>query len=178
MKTCALAIGILALGGSLASAGTYVGLGVGSGIDTNGDGSYSSSDRTGKLLVGYSFGQIAIEAAGQRGSLVDANAAGFDLTQLSVAGKYNLPLADGFEAFGRVGYQRTSLSSQTGATPDTAGTGLLIGAGIEYKLNLVATSASIFLDYNFATTSLEGGNLTAPQKLETRGFLLGATIGF
>ena len=51
MKTAALAFGIVALAGHLASAGTYFGLALGPGIATSGDSSYTSSDRTGKLLV-------------------------------------------------------------------------------------------------------------------------------
>jgi hypothetical protein len=178
MKTAALAIGILALGGSFASAGTYVGLGVGDGLGTSGDGSYKSTDRTGKILLGYSFGHIAVEGGAQRGSVEDSNLNGFDVTQFSIALKYNLPLSDGFEAFGRGGLQQTSLGSQTGSTADLSGSGLLLGAGIEYKLDLIATSASIFLDYNFARSSVTAGNGAAPQTFDTHGFLLGATIGF
>ncbi len=174
----ALIVSTLVLGGGVASAGTYLGLGIGSGIQPSGDGSFSSSDRTGKLLVGYSFGQIAVEAAAQRGSIVDNGGNGFDLTQLSLTGKYSLPISDGFEAFGRGGLERTTLGSQQGVVSDMAGSGFLVGAGIEYKLKLPVTSASIFLDYNFARTSINGGNLTAAQTLDTHGFTLGATIGF
>ena len=128
------------------------------------------------------FGQISIEGAAQRGSLSqDSNRAGFDLTQLSVAGKYSLPISDGFEAFGRFGYQHTGLGSQdsaTGGQLDISGSGFLLGAGIEYRVNLVATSASIFLDYNFTTSSMGGPSLTVPQTLQTRGFTIGATVGF
>ena len=181
MKTAALVIAAAVLVPHLASAGPYVGLAVGPSLETSGDGSYASADRTGKLLVGFSLAQVAIEGAAMRGSLTQTDGGrGYDVTQLSLAGKLSLPLADGFEAFGRVGMQKTSLGSQNSADAgraDADGSGLLLGAGIEYRLNLIATQASIFVDYNFASSTLNGPQFAA-QTLQTRGFSIGATVGF
>jgi hypothetical protein len=182
MKRAILAFAILGATGPVASAGIYAGLAIGPSLETSGDGSYTSSDRTGRLIVGYSLGQISVEGGAMRGSLTqDSSNIGFDVTQLSLSGKYSLPLTDGFQAFGRLGLQRTSVDAQDtsfNGAYDTSGSGYILGAGIEYKLNLVATSASIFVDYNFASTALTSATQTTPVTLQTRGFSLGATVGF
>lgn len=181
MKTVVAALAATLALGHVASAGTYVGLAVGPGLDTSGDANYTSTDRDGKLLLGFSFGPISVEGGALRGSIAPSNGGlGYDLTQLSVAAKYNVPLAEGFEAFGRAGFQRTSLSGQSSAdmgNHDSDGTGLLLGLGVEYRINLVATQASVFVDYNFASTKLNGPAVT-DLSLQTRGFMLGATVGF
>jgi len=182
MKTAALVIAAATLAlGHVASAGTYIGLAVGPSLDISGDTAFKSTDRDGKLLFGLSFGPLAIEAGALRGSLAQTDGGrGYDVTQLSISAKYDFPLAEGFEAFGRAGLQRTSLSSQSSAdmgAADADGTGLLLGAGIEYRINLIATQASLFVEYDFASTKLNGPEFSNVS-LQTRGFLLGATVGF
>jgi hypothetical protein len=176
MKTAVVA---LALVGSahVASAGVYLGLGIGPGVTSGGDVDYQTADRNYKALVGYSLGQISIEGSVMRGSLNQNATPAFDVTQLALMGKYSLPISDGFEVFGKAGIQRTTLSSPDAldvSSADTTGSGLIVGAGIEYRLKLVATQASIFVDYTYSDMTLD----TTKGDFTTRGFMLGATIGF
>ena len=69
--------------------------------------------------------------------------------------KYSLPLGNNFEAFGRGGVQRTYLSGP--GIMGVAGNGWVLGGGFEYRLDLVATAASIFVDYTHNQTSLDTG---------------------
>lgn len=167
---------VVALLAAPSYAGTYIGAAVGPSTESSGDGTYNSNARTYKGLLGYSIGQISIEGMVSRGGVTQDGGRNYDVTQAAVAGKYSLPISDGFEAFGRIGYGRTWLGSDDDQA-NSNGDGWLIGAGIEYRLKLVATQASIFVDYNVMTSSQNGPSSTN-QSFDTRGFSIGATIGF
>lgn len=173
-----IAVALVAASASSASAGTYLGLGIGTSATPSGDMQMTSNDgsRSGRLMVGTRFGQLAIEGAGSRFGFF-RGAAPYQGTMLAAALKYSLPLGDSFEVFGRGGLQRTWLSTDTSGVSDWAGNGWLLGAGFEYRLDLGATAASVFVDYERTGTSLDNQSGLSSSMSEGIGlWTLGATI--
>lgn len=181
-----LALGavILASLTSVASAGTYVGLGIGS--DASGSGEYTDGrpmgdvngyGRSGRLMVGTRISKLSLEAQGSRYDLSLPIDPVMEATQLGAALKLSLPLGSNFEIFGKGGIQRTWLSSQTSEQRDAAGNGWLFGAGFEYRLNLGVTSASVFVDYQRSSTGFtQGSNMLTYDGVMSM-WTLGATVG-
>ena len=154
---------LLAASTGTATAGGFVGLGVGPSANVNGtDGLIGSGGRSVRLLGGFRFGRLAIEAAitGQNLAFHD-NGGDVPLAakELSLAGKYSLPLGSNFEAFGKAGVHRTWLSSDSGVR-NVGGNGLLVGAGFEYRLSAVVASGSLFVDYTHFASTLAGDQYT------------------
>ena len=173
-----LAVAIVAATASAASAGTYLGLGIGTAASASGDITNTTSDgnRTGRVLGGFQFGRFSVEGAVSRYGIDKDRTVPYQGTRLGVAGKYSLPLGDQFEAFGRLGLQRTWLNTD-GAYVDYVGNGLLLGAGFEYRLNVAGTGASLFVDYEYARTGLVNQRDMKTTKDEGIGmWTLGATI--
>lgn len=188
MMRVALAAALLAASSSVAAAGTYVGLGIGTNALSDSSDRLVEDGRSARLTVGYSFrplkyGTFSLEGAldGYGIGLKDrASIVEIDAYQLSAAGKFNLPIADHFEAFGRLGLQHTTASAAN-AIYDTAGTGLLVGAGFEYRLNIgVGTGASLTVDYQLNKTTLSGDRFQGASAFNIleRQWTLGATIAF
>jgi hypothetical protein len=179
MKRAVLAVALVATSSGVAAAGGFVGLGIGTSPGFTSDGAELEGDgRSAKLLVGYRFGRISIEGAigGWDAALESQNSLySVEMYQGSISGKYSLPLSDGFEAFGRVGLQRTQLN-HVDERFNAEGNGFLVGAGMEFRIPTAVTQASVWLDYQFSRTSLEG-ELTEAG-ITTRMFTLGVTIGF
>lgn len=157
-----LAVAIVAGTGSAASADTYLGLGIGPAASIGGDMQSFQEDgsRTGRLIVGSRFGRFSVEGNANRYG-VFGNAVAYDGTQLAVAGKYSLPLGNDFEVFGRLGLERTWLSTDATTRQDYAGNGYLFGAGFEYRLNLEAVTGSIFVDWTRTSTGFSGDSDSA-----------------
>src|SRR5262245_31893945 len=103
MSRTALALVLVAASASAASAGGYVGLGIGTGAASSGDFPLDESGRSGRLLLGYRFGNFSVEGLGMRYGMVTTDAHPWTGTTLAVAAKYSLPLQDSFEVFGRAG---------------------------------------------------------------------------
>lgn len=158
MTRSILAVMLLAASGTAASAGTYLGLGIGSNARLDGQmGHYSDGgDRSGRLILGQSFGRLAIEGTATRYDLGYgvSSATG---TSLAAALKLSLPLGNNFELFGKGGLQRTSLSGNDPSLGDLSGNGYLLGAGFEYKLDFGLGGGSIFVDYQRNKTSFDLG---------------------
>jgi hypothetical protein len=172
-----LAVALVAAAASTASAGPYVGLGIGTAASPGGELSMTSSDgnRSGRLLVGTSFGRFSIEGAGSRFG-VFREAADYDGTQIAAAGKYNFPLGDNFEVFGRAGLQRTWLSADKGGS-EWIGNGWLLGAGFQYRFLVKTVDASLFVDYQYAAANLVDQSTTTRERGITLGlWTLGATV--
>lgn len=175
MSRLALAAVTLAAMTSVASAGTYVGLGIG----TSADASYNESNtvegagRSGRLVVGTRFSKLAVEGQGNRFDLLFSGSQ-FETSQLGIGLKLNIPLGNNFELFGRGGVQRTWLNS-TNDMADAAGNGWLLGGGIEYRVNLGVTAASLLLDYQRTSATLTNGRM---QDVDTSigTWTLGATF--
>jgi hypothetical protein len=102
-----------------------------------------------------------------------------DAYQASAALKLNLPLGNNFEAFGRAGLHHTWISPEVDGN-EVSGNGLLVGAGFEYRLNLLVGQGSIFVDYQYNRVKLEGEErFMAGQALDSsyRMWTMGLTVG-
>lgn len=181
--TRALLVAALLVGtSSVAAAGPYVGLGIGTSPATGGGVDFTQDGRSFRLFGGYQFPfRISAEALITRYGLEQEGGRIYDGTQLGLAARYNHPIADGFEAFGRLGMQHTSLSSTAAndSDADATGNGVLLGVGIEYKLKLsFVASASVFFDYTIAAQDLEGPAWRDVATMSARHWTLGATVGF
>jgi hypothetical protein len=151
----------VALLSSTASAGTYLGLGIGTApsmsvSNSTQDTTEASNGRSGKLLVGFRLGRLSIEGAGGRYGMF-LNHLDSTSTMLSAALKFSLPLGNNFEVFGRGGLERTWLSSNS--PYDANGNGYLLGAGLEYRLDLAVVGGSVFVDYERTSTSLTNNEM-------------------
>lgn len=178
MKRAALAVILLAASSGVASAGGYIGLGVGTGPALGsdaGDDLFESIGRSGRLVIGSRFSRLSIEGALGGFDMNWANTGKTDVYQGAVAGKLSLPLGDGFEAFGRLGVQRTWLSTDRDET-DLAGNGMLVGGGIEYRFSAGIGAASLWLDYQYTSADLESSNGNTLE-LSARMWTLGISIG-
>ncbi len=177
MTRVCLAAVLLAASTSVASAGIYAGLGIGTGADVNHDSGVNTmtgNGRSGRLVLGYRFGRFSIEAAGSHyGLLLDS--ASYDDYQAALLAKYSFPIGYGFELFGRGGVQHTWLSTSVTPHPSVDGTGVVLGAGVEYRLHLTfVAGASVFVDYERTQTSFSPnmGGFNSGAGV----FTLGATI--
>jgi hypothetical protein len=134
-----------------------------------------------RLQLGYRFaaigGRLSVEGLATRAGLIRDQGSAYDFTQLGLAAKYNLPIADSFEAYGRAGLQTTSLDIEDGDSAyNYGGGGFLVGAGLEYRLSFkLLGGASVFVDYTIARTTLD----TMPESgMTTRVWTLGAALAF
>ena len=175
MKTALLVAASLMAVTTSASAGTYLGLALGTepGINDALGESATPHGRSLRALGGIRIARLSIEAALNTFGV----ATGFgdkDVYQLSASGKLNLPLSDGFEVFGRGGLERTWLNVGDDRY-NLAGNGFLVGAGFEYRLDLGVTSASIFVDYTIHRATLEDTrhDLDATSRIWGLGFTVG-----
>jgi hypothetical protein len=176
MTRLALAAVLLAATASTASAGTYVGLGIGTSPATSGDVAMLEDGRSGRLQLGYRFGPLSVEGLASRADLARDDGASYSWTTLGIAGRFNYVLGGNFEAFGRLGYQGTSVD-QSGGNDHFSGSGLLFGGGFEYRLNLGLASGSLFVDYTVEHANLhrEGFN-GMDYGLTSRVWTLGAIL--
>ncbi|MBV8760829.1 MAG: outer membrane beta-barrel protein [Deltaproteobacteria bacterium] len=173
-----LAVALVAASASAASAGTYLGLGIGTaasghvGDDASSQG--TDGNRSGRLFLGFRFGNLSVEGGVMRFSQMFKNTAD-DATQLGADLKYSLPLGNGFEVFGRGGLQRTQLSNDQASI---SGNGWLLGAGFEYRLNLGVTAASLFVDYTHSQTSYDQGQTGGMTTIDSSAsmWMAGATL--
>jgi len=176
MKRMLLTAAVLGASTSVASAGVYGGLSVGPDASVQDDVfDLTSPGRAVRLLGGYRLGRFSAEAGISGNTLRDRGGQDVDHRQLSLVGKYNFPLGSNFELFGRAGLQRTSLSFGDGAFNYT-GAGVLLGPGVEYRLNFVAASASIRLDYTISYANTESEGLEKVS-VTSGQWMLGFTVG-
>jgi len=178
MSRSVLALVLVAASASVASAGGFVGLGIGTGAATSGDVPFDENGRSVRLEGGYRFGRFSIEGMGSRYALAyELNP--WTATTLALAGKVNFPLGDKFEAFGRLGLQRTSITLDEGYQ-ENAGNGFLLGGGFEYRLPVAAVGVSVFVDYTILHTNVKNVQPAAGNEfgLTSRLWTLGATLSF
>ncbi len=181
----ALALVVSIVGASAAGtahAGTYVGLGIGTTPALSDDtGRLDTDGRSGKLILGNSFGRLALEGTVTKFGVTRTNSAGApqpfgDAYQAGIALKAAFPLDDHFEVFGRAGLQHMWLNATKDSTNDTEGNGYLIGAGVQYKLDLGVGGGALFLDYQINNADLEGDHFTFASTT-SRVWMLGLTVG-
>jgi hypothetical protein len=182
MLRSVLAFALVAATGAAASAGTYLGLGIGTapGLSSSGDTMMplQGNGRSGKLLLGMRFGRLSVEgAAGRYGLFMSQYSYPADGTQLTAALKYSFPLGDNFEAFVRGGLEHTSLVTQQSVhDADSAdGNGWLLGGGFEYRLNALVAGASLFVDYEHVSTSLTNNSM-GKFDVSSGVWMLGVTL--
>lgn len=162
---------------STASAGGYLGLALGTQPSTN-DSMQSIAQPLGRSLrglLGFRFSNLSLEG-GLNGFNVATAHGDQTVYQGSVALKLSIPIADGFEAFGRGGVERTWLSLGD-SNRDLEGDGWLLGGGIEYRLNAVLANASIFVDYMYHRTDLSADSGSTFRGASTGMWGLGFTLG-
>src|SRR5262245_58528590 len=179
MKTAFLvATGLMAIS-TTASAGGYVGIALGSEPGVNDEVAKDVGNPSGKslrVLGGMRFANnFSIEGALNGFGVIASNRGDQTAYQISAAAKFNYPLGDNFEAFGRAGLERTWLDVGD-ERYNWAGNGLLLGAGFEYRLDAVLANAAAFVDLNFHRVTLE--NTRDKRDMNETVWGLGFSIGF
>jgi hypothetical protein len=172
-----LATGLLAIS-STASAGGYLGLALGTMPGVNDEMALdvgNPSGRSLRALGGFRFdNNFAVEGGLNGFGVVAPNRGDQTAYQVSASAKLNLPIADNFEGFGRVGVEHISLDVGDGRY-NWSGNGFLIGGGFSYRLDAVLNHAAVFVDYTIDHATLEN---TRDKRDETaRIWGLGFTIG-
>ena len=156
MKRAALAaMTVLAMSGP-ASAGVYLGLGLGTKpmVDDAMESVGAPSSQSLRGLIGVRLANVSLEGAVNGFGLATQRSGGQTVYQASAAVKLSIPIVSQIEGFGRAGLERTWL--HMGEDPaNLRGDGFLAGVGLELRLNLVVVSASVFADYTVHRTSLE-----------------------
>lgn len=184
MKRAVLAVALVAGSSGAATAGGYVGLGLGTGPAVNSDqlsDRLVEDGRSGRLILGHRFGRIAFEGAVGKFDLAlsipnSRATVPYDVYQAQLSGKYNLPLGDGFEAFGRIGLHKQWFTTDTSEL-EASGTGLVLGAGFEYRFGTGIGGMSLFVDYQYSRADMSGDQLDFGAT-STRMWTIGATLGF
>ena len=162
MSRLLTAVMIVAATGTAAFAGTYLGMGVGnSTVSDTYNNSFTPDGRSGRLMLGTRFGNVADEGAFTGYSLLGRTSS-YDSRSLTGGLKLNIPLGNNFEAFGRAGLLRTWLNPTTDKMPSYTGDGYSLSAGFEYRLNLGLAGGSLFVDYTRNNAKLTGG----PRELD------------
>lgn len=160
-----------------ASAGGFVGLSIGTqpGVNQEAEDLAAPSGRGLRVLGGLRFGRFAVEAAlNYFGVVVDR--VDRSVYQLSLAGKYNLPLGNDFEAFGRLGLEQTWLGVDD-ERYDFSGNGPMLGGGFEYKVKTGVASGALFVDYTIRHVELRNSRDDGPD-MTSRTWSLGALVDF
>jgi hypothetical protein len=170
-----------------ASAGTYVGIGIGTvpAVSEQTD-RLEAGGRSVRAVLGSRFSYLSVEGALGGFDMLIADGQGElkplgDAYQLAAALKLNVPLGSGFEVFGRAGVHHTLIDADQELN-SVAGNGALLGAGIEYRLDAVLGKASIFIDYQYSRALLagdDGDRFTGNKAFDSnlRMWTLGLTIG-
>ena len=178
MKRAALALALVAATSSVASAGRYVGIGVGTNAVYEGTDKLSEDGRSARLLGGMRWGRISAEGQLSGFGLALADRSGatpMDAYQLSIAGKYNVPIGDRFEVYGRAGLMHAWASGELDVY-DVSGNGFLLGAGFEYRVTTGIASGSLWVDYQVNKATLTGDRFEFDATM--RQWTLGLSVGF
>jgi hypothetical protein len=192
MKRAALAVALVTASTGVAAAGGYIGIGIGpaASIATTGGTDLATSSelpdaagdgRSARLIGGYRFGRISVEAAAGRFGVFmpyTPNGQTFTATQLQLSGKYNHPIGNDFELFGRLGMQKMSFDNDgTRSDFNVEGSGVVVGAGVDYHLSVGIAGADVFLEYQYARADVSGDRLDWGAT-HVGMWTLGATISF
>lgn len=184
MKRAALSIALVAATSSIASAGGYVGIGVGTNALSDSEDRLVEDGRSARVFGGYRFrpmrfGSFAVEAgiSGYGIGLKDrTSVVEMDAYQLSLAARFDVPLGSNFDAFGRLGIQHTTAGAEN-PIYDTSGNGFLVGAGLAYRFDArVGKGAAVSIDYQINKVDLEGERLTT--SVTERQWTLGLALSF
>jgi hypothetical protein len=150
-----------------AHAGPYVSAGVGAGPALGGDfsGTLSADGHSaGRVGIGHRLGPASLEAA-ISGFGVTATAPtgeSVDGTALSgqISAKLGVPIVLGIALYGRGGLERTWMGPTANADDRLIGDGTVLGAGLEYNLDLVLTSAGVWVEADREWITVEGQGMS------------------
>jgi hypothetical protein len=170
----------LTLTAGTAHAGGYLGLGIhseaGLGGDMN-DNFSSAGHNGGRLVLGTRISRLAVEGSLDRTGLTSTTAVGggddHTATSLGVAGKFFVPLgaSGAFEAFGKLGMQRTWLV-------DHEGDDWFAGVGLQYSFSLgLVGGAALLVDYTHQEVTLRDPE-RRPLDGNVRTLSAGLQLGF
>jgi hypothetical protein len=175
MKTALVAAAACLGLSATASAGPYAGIALGTEPAVNDEFvafiAYPDG-RSLRALGGYRWGSFSAEGSLGGFGIRSRVGVGSHAYQLAAALKGSLPLGNDFEAFGRLGLERTWLTVG-GYDLDMSGNGFLVAAGFEYRLDAVLAKASVFVDYTIRHVTLNN-----EHDLTSRMFSLGFMYGF
>ena len=180
MKTTWLTVAMLAGISAPAMAGVFVGVGIGSESKLQDQsGRFTPSGRSERLQGGYAIplavGRLSIEGAYTGYDLTRGGPA-FSASELWLAGRYNFPIGNGFEVFGRLGVEHTALDTGD-PTADASGNGMVGGAGFEFHPQFkLGVDLSAFVDFNYSKTHLDSQRLTGDTSDHL--FTAGVSVGF
>lgn len=169
-----------------ASAGGYIGLGVGANAKLHGDFSdhFTTTDTTAaRITIGKRTGPLAIEGSffGTQLNSVTARIAGAETSVVSaqVGLKYHFTLQSRLEAYIGGGLNKTWISDEDSDFMDEgfSGNGYSASVGLQYNLEAVLTRASIWLDYTHAQSTLTHAS-RAELDGGTRTLSIGLNLGF
>ena len=160
-----------------ASAGGYLGLGVGNGASSGGDIDLETDGRTIRLMGGYRFGRFAVEGLGTRYDLVRSDGHEYTGTTVGVAGRFNFSLGYNFELYGRAGLQYTQLDPKV-YEETYNGFGILIGPGVEYRIPLGTMALAFYVDANVQYASVKNEFSDEGLDLTQAWWTLGAMFYF
>jgi hypothetical protein len=166
-----LAVILVAALPSAALAGGYIGLGIGTAPAVNSDKvELVENGRSAKILAGTKLGRFSLE-----GALHGYDVSSYSAYQLSIAGKFTLPLDDQFGVFGRFGLGKTWLTTEN-SIYDVDGNGYLLGAGAEYRLDLGVAAGAIWIDYQYNKSQELAGERNKFD-FSSRMWMLGISVG-
>src|SRR3712207_3270040 len=99
MKRLAASALVLVATSGVATAGGYVGAGIGDAPSLSTDVNYASTGRSARVLLGYrltglKLGSVSIEGAYGGYGVLGSGGGSIDARELSLSGKYNYPLGD------------------------------------------------------------------------------------
>jgi Outer membrane protein beta-barrel domain len=176
-----LGVVLLTASSGMASAGVYLGLGVGTNGFEDSAHIFQTDGRALRLFGGFRFPNLSFGAFSVEGGLEGydlfnghSDSKGYTTTDFFAAGKFSLPLGSDFDAYARLGLQRTSLSG----SGDFAGSGYLAGAGIEFHINTQVVSGSLFVDFTRNGQTLSGNDGHSVVDSSVDRWMLGLTVGF
>lgn len=186
MRRPVLALVLVAATAATASAGGYVGLGIGNGANSSGGLSVHPAGRTFRLMGGYEIGRdvlhgrFAVEALGTRYDMVREDGHEYTGTTLALAGRYNFGLGYNFYLYARLGIQYTTLEPKVYEEP-RSGIGVLFAPGVEYRIPIGAMALAFFIDGTVTHASMSDPsipNSPAVGDLTSTYWTLGAAFYF
>ncbi len=176
MKTALATTSLVLALASSASAGGFVGLGVGTGSQLDdGKTKFAENGRSDRLTVGYDlplgFGRIGVEGAYTGYGLTKPGHT-MDGTSIWLAGRFDLTLSDGFAVFGRLGVQTTNV---TDASDSYDGKGPVLGVGAAFRPGFKVLDLSVWVDLTYLRSSLDHAGVVVPASdhFATAGISLG-----